>query len=142
MGQMQFQLGCIIIWLSCFPLNYLKSTAQGGLLALYRTLLGSQWAQGLKSGISNRPGYVPTPSDLSQQQPEDEPEAVDVEPSDPRVCQQAALLALPATLVACVAKHYPRVLEMHPQVVIQRLLSLKEALPECDVSRLVEADPR
>ncbi|CAD7699593.1 unnamed protein product [Ostreobium quekettii] len=113
-----------------------------GPLAWYHSLLESSWVKSLDSRVSTRPGYVPTPADLSESSPQEPPTDVQVGEADPRAQQLAALLACPVSWATTLAKECPNLLEMQPGAVVQRLISLKEALPECNVSQLVEADTR
>jgi len=62
--------------------------------------------------------------------------------SEAAVEQLALLMLCSWPAAAKIALRHPHVLHMDSRQLVQRLLSLKSLLPECDVARLVEEAPR
>lgn len=111
--------------------------------SLYRWWLATPWVRALDSGLHGRPGYVPTAAERgSQQRLETVADLVNLTDGQrARVGQLQTLLVCTETTVVRIARRFPGVLDMEPASVLQRLLTLKSALPGCDVLLMVETVP-
>ncbi|CAG9467027.1 unnamed protein product [Pedinophyceae sp. YPF-701] len=100
------------------------------------------------SGVASRPGYVPTPGQAAAARGESHPAArVDVthdvaSASDADLDKLAGVLMCGRTRARSVAARYPPVLSTDADDLLTRVVAIKQAVPMCDVSLIIERAPR
>lgn len=135
-------------------LNWLSQGAFGaggsGLARIYKGMLESRWAQQLTNRLDARPGYTPTPAELTSGVKPSAPEGTSASDISEDGMDPASLARLDeiATLVVTdrlsllkSAKRYPALLDMTASDVVQRILLVKQLVPGCNVTIMLERQP-